>query len=117
MGSCQRLHLNRKHSRKIPDNRGPAVSRVGRGVYLPAAGAEIYAALVERIDGHGIAQHVDVAVALRQAFGQRLPLVSAGAAAEYAQLAIWNKVFRIALDGDDVNGFRLVRVNVDYKPE
>src|SRR6267378_5307453 len=117
MGSCQRLHLNRKHSRKIADNGGPVVSGIGRCVHLPAAGAEIYATFVERVDGHGIAQHVDVAVLLRQAFGQRLPLVAAGAAAEYTQLAIWNKVFRVALDGNDIDGFRLVRVHVNHESE
>ena len=40
---------------------------VGRRVHLAAGGAEIDAAGVERIDGHGVAQHVDVAIALRQA--------------------------------------------------
>ena len=79
---------------KIPHNRSPAISRVGRGVHLPAGGAEIDAALIERVDGHGVAQHVDVAVALRQALGQRLPLVAAGAAAEDAQLAVERKMLR-----------------------
>src|ERR1019366_876382 len=115
--SPQRLHLNRKHGRKIADNWGPAVSGIGGGIYLSAAGAEIHSAFVERIDGHGVAQHVDVAVALRQAFGERLPLVSSAAAAEHSQLAIWNKMLRVALDGDYVDGLRLAGVHVDDEPE
>src|ERR1039457_6577951 len=98
--SPQRLHLDRKHARKIADNRSPAVPGIGGGVDLPAAGAEIHSAFVERIDGHGVAQHVDVAVALRQAFGERLPLVSSAAAAEHSQFAIRNKVLGVALDGN-----------------
>ena len=88
MSSRQRLHLDRKHGRKIADDRRPVVAGVGRCVHLAAGGAEINAALIERIDRHGVAQHVDVAVALRQAFGERLPLVAAGAAAVDAQLAV-----------------------------
>ena len=42
----------------------PAVAGVRRGIDLPAGGAEIDAALVERVDRHGVAQHVHVAVAL-----------------------------------------------------
>ena len=59
----------------------------------------------------------DVAVALRQAFGKRLPFVSARAAAVHAQLALERVVLRIALDGHHVDGFRLVRVNVNHEPE
>ena len=65
----------------------PGVSGVRRDVDLAAGGAEINAAVVERVDGHGIAQDVDVAILLREAFGERLPLVAAGAAAVDAQLA------------------------------
>ena len=80
--SCQRLNFDRKHGRKIADDRSPAVSGIGRRVHLPARGAEVHAARIERIDRHRVAQHVDVAVALRQTFGERLPLVSAGPAAD-----------------------------------
>ena len=93
LGSHQRLHLNRKHAWKIADDRIPAVPGVGRRVHLAAGGPEIDSAFIQRIHGHGIAQHVHIAVALRQALGQSLPLVSAGAAAEDAQLAVGNKVF------------------------
>src|SRR3712207_7950428 len=41
------------------------------------SGAEVHAARVERVDGHGVAQDIDVAVLLRQALRQRLPLVAA----------------------------------------
>ena len=42
------------------------VAAVGRGVDLSAGRAEVDAARIERIDGHRVAQHVHVAVALRQ---------------------------------------------------
>src|SRR5580698_4070512 len=113
--SRQCLHLNRKHRRKISNNRRPAVSRVGRRVYLAAAGAEIHSAFVQRVDGHRIAQDVNVAVFLWQTAAQRFPLVAAGAAAEHAQLAIRDKVLRITFDRDDVDGLRLVCVDVNYE--
>src|ERR1700675_58995 len=113
----QRLNLHRKHGRKVANNGSPTISSIGGSVDLSTAGAEIHAALVQRIDGHGVAQHVHVAVALRQTFGERLPLVSSRAAAEDAQLPIGNKVFRVALDGHDVNRLRLVGVNVDHEAE
>ena len=59
----------------------------GETVDLAAGGAEVDAARIERVDGHRVAQDVDVAVSLRQAFGERLPLVAAGAAAVDAELA------------------------------
>jgi len=43
---------------------------------------------VERIHGHRVAKHVDVAVLLRQPLGERLPFTAARAAAENAQLAV-----------------------------
>ena len=98
-------------------DRRPVVAGIGRGVHLPAGGAEIDAAGIEGIDGHRIAQHVDVAIALRQAVGQRLPLVSTAAAAVDAQLAVGRIVLRVALDRHNVDGLRLVRVHVDRKAE
>ena len=85
--SCQRLHFDRQHCRKVPNNRCPAVSGIGGGVDLAAGGAEVHTALVERVDCHGVAQHVDVAILLRQAFGERLPLISSRTAAKDAKLA------------------------------
>src|SRR5206468_1718735 len=76
------------YGRKIAYDGCPAVPGVRREVHLPAGGAEVHAALVERVDGHRVAQHVDVAVALRQAFREPLPLVAAGAAAVHAQLPL-----------------------------
>src|SRR5213592_2994121 len=80
-------------------------------------GAEIHTALIERVDGHRVAQHVHVAVLLWQAFGQRLPLVSALSAAVHAQLPVGHVMLGITLDGDDVDGLRLVRVHVDHEAE
>ena len=95
----------------------PGVAAVGRGVHLAAGGAEVDAARVERIDRHRVAQHVDVAILLRQAVGQRLPLVAAGAAAIDAQLAVRREVLGVALDRHDVDRLRLVRVDVDDEAE
>src|SRR5882762_9429392 len=66
---------------------------------------------------HGVAQNVHVTVVLREAFGERFPFVASRAAAVDAQLAIERKVLPVALDGDDVDGLRLVRVNVDHEAE
>src|SRR5436309_526252 len=71
----------------------------------------------ERVDGHRVAQHVDVAVALREPSRQRLPFVPARAAAVHAQLALGRIVLRVALDRYDVDGVGLVRVDVDREPE
>ena len=84
---------------KISDDRRPAVARVGRCIDLPAGRAKVHATRIERIDGHRIAQHVDVTISLRQAVGERLPFVAAGAAAIDAQLAIRRIVFRSLLIG------------------
>ena len=72
---------------------------------------------IERIDGHGIAQHVDVAVLLRKPLGQRLPLVAARAAPIDAQLALGRVMLRVALDRHDIDGLGLVSVHVDREPE
>src|SRR5579875_174052 len=110
--SGQRLNLNRQHRWKVLDDRSPGVSGIGRCIHLPAGGAEIDAAFIESGDGHRVAQYVHVAMALRETFCERLPLVSARAAAVNAQLSIQREVFRVAFDGDYVDGLRLVRVNV-----
>ena len=96
---------------------GPVVARIGRHVHLAARRAEVDAARLERVDRHRFAQDVDVTVALRQPVGERLPLVPAGAAAVHAQLAVGGIVFRVALDRHDVDGVRLVGVDVDGKAE
>ena len=102
---------------QVAHDRRPRVARVGRGVHLPAGRAEVDAAGVERVDGHRVAQHVHVAVALRQSLGQRLPLVAAGAAPIDAQLAVERIVLGVALDRHDVDRLRLVRVHVDREAE
>ena len=67
---------------------GVQLSPPSASVDLAARRAEVDAARVERVDRHRVAQDVDVAVLLRQPFGQRFPLVAAGAAAVDAQLAV-----------------------------
>ena len=63
-GSAKRLDFDRENSRKIANDRHPAVTGVGRSVHLPTGSAEINAARIEGVDGHCVAQHVDEAVAL-----------------------------------------------------
>ncbi len=95
----------------------PGVAGVGGAVDLAACCAEVDAAVVEGVYGHGVAEDVDVAVLLREAARERLPVVAAGAAAEDLQLAVEGEVFGVALDGDDVNGLGLVGVDVDDEAE
>ena len=54
---------------------------------------------------------------LRQALGQRLPLLAAGAAAVDAQLAVRRYVLVVALDRHDVDRLRLVGVHRDREAE
>ena len=91
-GSWQRLHLDGEHGRQIVDDGGPVVAGIGRAVDLAAGGAEVDAAVVERVDGHGVAEDVDVAVLLRQALGERFPFVAAGVAAVDAEFAFGREV-------------------------
>ena len=95
----------------------PRIAAIGRCVNLTSGGAEIDAAGIERIDRHGVAQHVHVAIALRQTFSEFFPFVAAGAAAIDAQFAVGREMFGVALDRDDVNGFRFVRMNVNRESE
>src|SRR5262249_43739438 len=93
------------------------VADITESVSPPAGSAKIDAALVERIDRHRVAQNIDVAVALRQTLGKRLPLVPTRPAAVYAQLAVRGIVFPVALDRDDVDRLGLMGMDVDYKSE
>ena len=52
---------------------------------------------------------------MRQAFGERLPLISAAATTIDTQLAFRHEVFRIALDGHNIDRVGFVCVNVDYE--
>src|SRR5215207_3116558 len=65
------LHFNGKDRRQVADDRVPRVAAVGGAVDLAAGGAEVDAAVVEAVDGHGVAEDVDVAVGLREALCQR----------------------------------------------
>ena len=96
-GSWQRLRFDRQNRRKISHDRAPCVTGVGRSINLAAGGAEINAARIERVDRHRVAQHIHVAIALRQTFRQFFPLVAAGPAAIDAQFAIGRKMFRESL--------------------
>ena len=98
----------------IADQLSPASAE---RVHLAARGAEVDAARIERVDRHRIAQHVHVAVLLRQPLGQRLPRLATGPAAIDLQLAVQRKVLGVALDRHDVDRLRLVRVHVDHEAE
>ncbi len=88
-----------------------------RDIHLATRRTEVDTALVQRIRSHGIAQDVHITILLRQALGQRLPLVATCATAIDAQLAFVNVMLRVALDRYHVNGFRFMRMHFDRKPE
>src|SRR5207249_386148 len=67
---------------------------------------------IEVVDGHGVAQDVHVAVLLGQPVGKRLPLVTARPAPVDPQPGVRRVVLGVALDGDHVDGLRLVGVDV-----
>ncbi len=115
--SWQRLDFDGEDGREVVDDGGPGVAGVGGSVDLAAGGAEVEAALIESVDGHGVAEDVDVAVLLGEALGERFPLVAAGAGAEDAEGAIEREMFGVAFDGDDEDGFGFVRVDVDGEAE
>ena len=60
------LRLDRHDRWEIADDRRPAIAGIRRAVNLPAGGAEVDPAFIERVDRHGVPEHIDVAVALRQ---------------------------------------------------
>src|SRR5437868_3367781 len=95
----------------------PATARIRTGVNLSTGCAEIDAALVYRIDSHGVAQHVNVAIVLGKALGQSFPFVSALAAPEHLELSVQRIMFTVALDWDNINRFRLMRMNLDDEAE
>src|SRR6266481_3292489 len=111
--SWQTLNLDRENRREIAHDRVPRFAAFGRHVNLPAGGSEIDATRLQRVNGHRVAQHVDVAVLLRQTPGERFPFISARATAIYAQLSVGRKMFRIAFNRDDIDCLRLVRVNLN----
>src|SRR5258707_8961976 len=99
--SREGLYLDGEDSWQVAHNGGPGIAGVGGNVDLAAAGAEVDAAGIERVYRHGVAEDVDVAIALREALGERFPLVAAGLAAVDAKFAIGNEVFAVAFDGRD----------------
>src|SRR5438477_3209945 len=115
--SFQCLGFDREYRRKIPNYGYPVIAGICGAIHLAASGAEVDSARIERIDRHSIAQYVDVAIALRQAFRERLPFIAAGAAAINAELSIKREMLRVTLDRHHVNGIRLVRMNVNRKSE
>ena len=72
---------------------------------------------VERINSHGIAQHIDIAVTLGQTVCQRFPFVATCPATVDPQLSIGREMLGVALDRDDVDRFRLVRMDIDRESE
>ena len=84
-GSRDGLGLDRQHRGQVLRDGGPGVAAVRRAVHLPARRPEVDPAPVEGVHGHRVAEDVDVAVALRQAAPEELPLAAAGPAARHAQ--------------------------------
>src|SRR5579864_1822463 len=95
--SPNRLHFHAQHRWQIAHDWIPAVPGVGGAIDLAAGGAKINSAFVERVHSHGVAQHVNIAVRLRQAFSERLPLVASSLAAINPQLAFVHVMLAIAL--------------------
>ncbi len=115
--SAQGLDLDAEDGGEVVDDGGPIVAAVGRTIDLTASGTEVDAAVIERVDGHGIAQHVHIAILLGKAVGECFPLIATGARAIDLQLAFKRKVLGVALDGHDVDRFGLVEVDVDDEAE
>ncbi len=86
---------------------GAQVSPASAEPYTYHRRAEVHAAAVQRIHRHRVAQHIHIAVRLRQPLGQRLPLVAARAAAVNAQLPVGGIVLRVALDRHHIDGLGL----------
>src|SRR5205809_8065867 len=95
---ASRLHFDRQNSWKIAHDCIPRITTVGRRVNLTSSCSEVDATGIERIDRHGVAQHIYVAIPLRQTFGEFFPFVTAAAAAIDAQFAIGREMFGVALD-------------------
>src|SRR5262245_10112886 len=115
--SFKRLHLDGQYRRKIAHDGVPRIAAVRRTINLTARRSEINAAFIEGIHGHRVAQHIHVAILLRQTLRQRFPFVTACLAAIHAQLSVERKMLGVALDGHNVNGLWLVRVNVNREAE
>src|SRR5690606_32004490 len=111
----QGLNLYRQHGGQVPDDGHPGIARVGGDVHLSARSSEIDSARVEGVDRHRIAQHVDIAIALRQTYRQRVPFVASVAASIVPQLTIGRIMFGVAFYGDDVYRFRYVGMYIDDK--
>src|SRR5690606_18718075 len=114
-GLGQRLYFYRQHGGKVPNERHPCVAAIGRPVHLAAGGTEIDSARVEGVDGHGIAQYIDVAIALWQPVCERFPFVASRAASVHTQLSIRRIMFGVAFYGNDIDRFRLMCMDVDDK--
>ena len=115
--SWEGLHFDGEDGGEVVNDGVPRVASVIGAVDLAARSAEVDAAGVEFVHGHGVAKDVDVAIFLRESLGQGFPFVATGAAAIYAELAFVDKAFAIAFDGDDIDGFRFVGVDVDHETE
>ena len=86
--SWQRLHLDRQHRRQIVNDRRSRCRR-HRASNTPARPwCRSRFRNRRAIHCHGVAQHIHIAIFLRQALGQRLPLVAAGLAAPHLQRAV-----------------------------
>src|SRR5690606_21033783 len=111
----QGLNLYRQHGGQVPDDGHPGIARVGGDVHLSARSSEIDSARVEGVDGHGIAQYIDVAIALWQPVCERFPFVASRAASVHTQLSIRRIMFGVAFYGNDIDRFRLMCMDVDDK--
>src|SRR6185437_11185124 len=103
IASGEALHFHGQHRWEVAHDGFPGIAAVCRAVDLAASRAEINAARFERIDAHGVAKDVYVAIFLREAFGEGFPFIATGATAIDAQFAIERVMLGIAFDGHDEN--------------
>src|SRR5699024_6679038 len=116
-GSWQCLRFNGKHRGQVTDDRCPTLPGIGCGIHLPTGGAEVDTTVLERVHRHGVTQHVDVAVFLRQPLCQGFPLVPAGTAAVDPQSAFRREVVLVAGDRYDIHGLGFVSMDGDRESE
>src|SRR5579884_610168 len=94
-----------------------STTRIMAGSAPPPTALPAEPARFQSIHGQRTAQNVDIAMFLRQAPRERFPLMATGARTIDAKAPVGRKMLGIAFDRHDVDGFRLVRMHGQRKPE
>src|SRR5690606_18661183 len=69
--------LDRMDRRQVLRDASPAVALIGACIQRAGIGAKVNAGPLKAVSGHGLPQHTEKRVGLRQAFAQVLPRVAA----------------------------------------